>query len=203
MFARIIGIALATLITLLPAVDSCATAPSPDAVVTKLHDALLGAMKQAGTGHYADRYKALEPIVKEIFDFPKIGKIVMGRYWDTWDDKQKNAFMQLFSQLSTATYSSEFNSFDNEKFRHVDNVKLKDDQVLVKTELVKSNGDAVKLDYVVREIDNKWLIVNVTYDGVSDLSLKRADYTAILKDQGFDALMSKLNDKIAQYQKKN
>ena len=73
--------------------------------------------------------------------------------------------------------------------------------MLVRTELIKSNGEAVKLDYVLRQTAGHWLIINVIADGVSDLALKRADYTAILKDQGFDALIATLNKKIAQYEK--
>ncbi|MCZ6893424.1 MAG: ABC transporter substrate-binding protein, partial [Gammaproteobacteria bacterium] len=44
--------------------------------------------------------------------------------------------------------------------------------------------------------DNKWLIVNVIAQGISDLSLKRADYTAVIKKEGFDSLVNRLNDKI-------
>ncbi|MDH3928703.1 MAG: ABC transporter substrate-binding protein, partial [Deltaproteobacteria bacterium] len=38
-------------------------------------------------------------------------------------------------------------------------------------------------------------------EGVSDLSLKRADYTSYLKKNGFDALLKKLNEKIQNYAK--
>ncbi|MEE8316618.1 MAG: ABC transporter substrate-binding protein [Syntrophobacteria bacterium] len=41
--------------------------------------------------------------------------------------------------------------------------------------------------------------MNVVAEGVSDLSLKRADYTSYLKKKGFDALLRKLNEKIQQY----
>ncbi|MGH8605553.1 MAG: ABC transporter substrate-binding protein, partial [Gammaproteobacteria bacterium] len=60
-------------------------------------------------------------------------------------------------------------------------------------------GEAVRLDYVLQTKSDEWLIVNVIADGVSDLSLKRADYTSVLKSKGFDDLITVLNDKIAKY----
>jgi hypothetical protein len=36
---------------------------------------------------------------------------------------------------------------------------------------------------------------------VSDLSLKHADYTAVIKNEGYPALLARLNDKISKYAK--
>ena len=40
-------------------------------------------------------------------------------------------------------------------------------------------------------------IFNVIADGVSDLSLRRADYNSILKQEGYDSLVQHLRDKTA------
>ena len=68
--------------------------------------------------------------------------------------------------------------------------------VIVKTTLVKADGEKIPLTYLLRGSDNKWLIVNVIAQGISDLSLKRADYTAVIKKEGFESLVNRLNDKI-------
>ena len=71
--------------------------------------------------------------------------------------------------------------------------------MLVKTVLVKVDGDKVTLDYLLRKSDGLWRIVNVIAEGVSDLSLKRADYTAVIKNEGFNSLITQLNGKVASY----
>ena len=43
--------------------------------------------------------------------------------------------------------------------------------------------------------------MNVVAQGVSDLSLKRADYTAVIKSEGFDSLINRLEKKIAEMSK--
>ncbi|MGH8582913.1 MAG: ABC transporter substrate-binding protein [Gammaproteobacteria bacterium] len=193
--ALILGLAL-----LYAGLSPAAPNPAAVAVVDKLHETLIGVMKRAGTLGYQGRYRTLAPVVNGSFDFPRIAEIVLGRNWKDLNPEQRNAFTDLFIKLSTATYAARFDDFDNEVFRHVSDQTLRGNQVLIKTEIVKADGEAVTLDYILQDKGGKWLIVNVIADGVSDLSLKRADYTAVLKGQGFDALVVKLKQKIAVYE---
>jgi phospholipid transport system substrate-binding protein len=193
-------ITIAFFLFLLPPVSSAIDTSTPAAVVDELHTALLATMKKARELGYTGRYKALSPVVNKLFDFPSIAKTVVGRYWSKLDSHQRSLFIDTFTKLSTATYASRFDGFSGEQFKHVSDEPVRGGRMLVRTELIKSNGEAVRLDYVLHQTASRWLIINVIADGVSDLALKRADYTAILKDQGFDALIATLNKKIAQYE---
>ncbi|MCG3202639.1 MAG: hypothetical protein NFCOHLIN_02524 [Gammaproteobacteria bacterium] len=178
-----------------------ADAGDPAAPVARLHDALLDIMKRADELGYRGRYAAIEPVVNESFDFPAIGRIVMGRYWAGLTEQDKKEFLETFAKLSVATYASRFDGYDGEAFRTAGNDKQNENNALVKTELVKGNGETVSLNYQLRtDTDGKWRILNVVADGVSDLSLKRAEYASIMSTDGYAALMTKLNAKIAQYE---
>jgi len=71
--------------------------------------------------------------------------------------------------------------------------------VLVRTELLKSSGTRVHLDYVLQHRQGHWRIINIIANGVSDLALKRADYSSVLKRQGFQTLIDMLEHKIRRY----
>ena len=62
---------------------------------------------------------------------------------------------------------------------------------MVKTQLVRANGERVNLDYYF----NAGSVFNVVADGVSDLSLRRADYNSIIKQEGYDALIRDIEEK--------
>jgi len=47
--------------------------------------------------------------------------------------------------------------------------------------------------------EGRWSIINIIADGVSDLALKRAEYSHVLARDGFNALVSMLERKITQY----
>jgi ABC-type transporter MlaC component len=74
------------------------------------------------------------------------------------------------------------------------------DQV-VHARLIKSSGEPVKFDYIMRRTDGGWRIVNIIVDGVSDLALKRAEYTSVMRDQSFEALIAQLRQKVQDYAK--
>ena len=65
----------------------------------------------------------------------------------------------------------------------------------MKTEMVRANKEIVRLDYYFLNGG----VFNVVADGVSDLSLRRADYNSIIKSEGFLALLSHLRQKIDVY----
>ena len=166
------------------------------AVVETLHDALLSAMQQADELGYAGRHDLLAPVLGDSFDFQTIARIVLGRYRRDLGDDEMSAFMAAFERLSAATYASRFSGFDGERFE-TGAVEPQRSTLLVKTLLYTSDDEPVHLDYVLRASDDGWRIINVIAEGVSDLSLKRAEYTAVIKADGFDGLLTVLEDKIS------
>lgn len=172
-------------------------------LVDRLHETLLDVMKNSEDLGYQGRYDRLQPVVEDSFDFRTIARIVLGRYWKDLGEEQRMTFLETFSKLSTVTYASRFDGYSGELFRHVNEEPLRKGRVLLKTELVKGNGETISFNYILQTKDAKWLIINVIADGVSDLSLKRADYKSVLKSDGFTALVTKLDDKIAKHENKN
>ena len=179
----------------------CAPAESsqPSQVVAKLQSSLLSLMKQANQLNYKHRYQLLEPIVTKSHDLPFVAKITVGKYWKTFDDQQKTSFVDTFSRLSIATYADRFDGYGGETFFVGAQKELPRGKMLVETILTKSNGDKVQFNYLLRRDKNDWRIINIIVDGVSDLAVRRAEYTSILKSDGFSPLMAKIEDQIGRY----
>jgi phospholipid transport system substrate-binding protein len=182
---------------------SFAPADEPDAkqVIAQFQDTLIGVMKDAKSLGYKGRYDKLAPEVQASHDLPLIARVSAGQYWDGLNEQQRALLIKTFTELSVATYASRFDEYSGEHFQMVGEQPLRRGDVLVQSVLIKANGDKVHFDYQLRKTENTWRIINIVVDGVSDLALKRAEYTSILQDKGFDALLAKLNDKIAQYEK--
>jgi phospholipid transport system substrate-binding protein len=55
------------------------------------------------------------------------------------------------------------------------------------------------LSYRLGKKPEGWKVIDVYYNGtVSELALRRADYSSVLKRDGFDALIARVNAKIAE-----
>ena len=165
-------------------------------VISKLHNSLLYVMQNSRALGYQGRFDMLYPVISEIFDTPLIVQVILSRYWKDLDELQQNNFIDLFRHLSVATYASRFDSFDGEQFKELSRQELKKGRLLIKTELVRPNDGPVNLDYLMHENDGRWYIISVIADGVNDLSLKRAEYGAVIKDKGFDGLVEDIRGKI-------
>jgi phospholipid transport system substrate-binding protein len=176
-----------------------ATSPPAVDVVENLHTALLAVMKDGQKIGFKGRFGQLAPVITTSFDLPFIAKTAMGRHWESLDPSQKSRFVETFRTLSIATYAANFDSYAGERFKVVSEKELDHGQFQVRSQLIKSAGGEVSLDYILRQKDRQWRIINAIANGVSDLALKRADYSQFLKAKGFDALLAKLNEKIAQY----
>ena len=165
----------------------------PQAVNAKVDEfnALLIEVMQ--TAHLADRVAALEPGVAEFFDIDTISRITLGRTWRQLDDAQKSEFRGLLKALIVATYADRFDSYDRQRFVRLDALATRKGWV-VKTQLVRANSERVNLDYYF----NADSVFNVVADGVSDLSLRRADYNSIIKREGYDALIRHIRENIAE-----
>jgi len=179
----------------------CASAGNQGAtgIVEKLHSTLLDVMKDGEKIGYQGRYGRLEPVIKSSFDMPFISKTVLGKYWESLNNEQRSRFVEAFTRLSTATYAANFDSYSGEHFKMFPERETDGGRILVQSTLIKSDGGQVQLDYLLHRTGNQWRIVNIIAEGVSDLALKRADYSAFLKSKGFDALLKKVNEKVDQY----
>jgi phospholipid transport system substrate-binding protein len=168
-------------------------------VVEKLHTTLLAAMKEGDKIGYQGRYDQLAPVIKSSFDMPFISRTVLGKYWETFNNEQRSRFVEAFTKLSIATYTANFDSYSGERFKTLSEKEVSGGRILVQSQIIKSDGGQVELDYLLHRTDTQWRIINIIAEGVSDLALKRADYSAFLKSKGFEALLKKLDEKVAQY----
>ena len=150
--------------------------------VERLHTALLEAMQMAD---HPTREAYLRPVITDTFDARRIAGISLGRTWRSLDDVQRDDFVTLLMDLVVATYADRFDRYNDQRFV-TDAVETVQANVVVQTRLLRT-------DYVLKG----GRIFNVIADGVSDLSLRRADYNSILKQEGYDSLVQHLRDKTA------
>lgn len=179
-----------------------ASAENAEAVATvdNLHAALLDIMQNAESLGFSGRRERIAPVIHASLDLPFITRFAVGRYWKVLDAGQRDAIVEVFSRWTVAHYAARFNGYSGERFEFVSAEPSKRNRELVRTVLEVSDDQAenVTLDYLLHRKEGKWRIINVIANGVSDLSLKRADYGAVIQAQGLDGLIAKLEAQIGE-----
>ncbi|MCH9639253.1 MAG: ABC transporter substrate-binding protein [Betaproteobacteria bacterium] len=170
---------------------------SPDQVVHNLQTSLLQAMREGEQLDYQGRFEFLSPVINQTHDIDLIIKTILGAtLWFEMGVEQQTLLTDTFQKLSIATYAGRFFKYDGEQFEISEQQELPRDQVLVRSRLIKGDGDSVNFDYVLRQSKGQWRIVNILFDGVSDLAIKRSEYRAVLQRDGFSVLIEILEEKI-------
>lgn len=170
-------------------------------VVEKFQADLIDVMKHGKELGYEGRYKKLADSVAKSHDLTKIARIVIGKDWQDLSEAQQQKMIDVFSQLSIASYAYNFKDYSGESFRFDSQEETGRGGVILHYYLVVPKEKEVRFDYMLKEKGDTWQINNIIANGVSDLALKRSEYGSILKREGFDALIAKINDKISQYSK--
>ena len=176
-------------------------ANSAKQVVEKFQTELISVMKEGKKLGYAGRYAKLQDPVINIHDLPKIARVILGKDREALTPDQQKTLEDVIIRLSIASYAHNFKEFSGEEFAFDSEEETQRGQVVVHSHLNIPNDKPVKFDYMLKESEHNWRIINISANGVSDLALKRSEYTSILQKEGFDSLITKINEKIDGYSK--
>ncbi len=195
---RIGAVAVILFAALRPAAGTETTAQG---VVDQFHRSLIGVMTRAGELGYHGRFEALSPEIARAFHIPVMARIVAGKHWKTFTGDQKSALVEAFGRMTAATYANRFDGYSGERFRILGETPTRRKSVIVKSEIVKSDGESIPINYLMRRFKRGWRVVDVQLKGAySELATRRSEYSSILRRSGLATLLSEIADKVAVYE---
>lgn len=170
----------------------------PARVVGTLDGALLAVLRQAEGLGYRGRFERLAPAVDAAFDLDFMAEKSLGRHWKTLGAADRRRWLPLFREFTIANYAGNFDRYGGQRFETLGEEPGESETVLVRTRLVNPGGEDVELGYRLHQADGRWRIVDVHLNGtVSELALRRSDYSSVLARDGFEALLTTIRGKIA------
>ncbi|MDA3922646.1 MAG: ABC transporter substrate-binding protein [Salinisphaera sp.] len=175
-----------------------AAAEPAQTVVENLDSALVNTMKQGQKLGFAGRYKELAPVIDQSFDLNRIARLALGTSWSKLDSKQQMQYKSMFRKDTLATYASRFDSYSGQSFK-IKNVKDAPGGRRRVNTVIVSKGKEIPISYLLDNTGGTWKIVNVVAKGASDLALKRAQYTASIRDKGPDGFIQQFRIQLKKY----
>lgn len=167
------------------------------AVIRRLYDALLASMKTGRQLPFAQRYERLAPAVSAAFDLGLMCRIAVGPDWAKLTPEQQQRVRDAFARYTIATYANRFDDYGGEAFEVDPAPVANPNGSVVQSRIVKSNGEKVSLDYLMRQgADGGWKIIDVYLSGtVSELASRRSEFAAVLQREGADGLIRLLEQR--------
>jgi phospholipid transport system substrate-binding protein len=131
-----------------------------------------------------DREARFEALLERGFDMPRIARYVLGRYWTTASDNERQAFAQLFQRWVVQTYASRFKGYSGEQVKVIGE-RPENDGTVVTTEITSPSGaPPVKLDWRVGHQSGAYRILDVDVEGVSMALTEREEIDSVIQRSG-------------------
>jgi phospholipid transport system substrate-binding protein len=148
---------------------------------------------------YEGRHQQLAPVLEQSYDFPFMTRIALGPTWRELDERQRAELTKLFTDMSVANYAARFDGYEGERFEILGELPGPRDALLVQSRIVRPNDEPIELNYLLREFEDGWRIIDVLLDArYSELARQRAEFAAVLRNGGVPDLVATLERKIAQ-----
>lgn len=183
-----------------PAIAAPSTVADPAArqPVEQLHGALLAAMKGGDKLGFNGRAARVGEAVRAGFDLNGMAQLMVGRVtWAGLSPVQREAVVKAFTDFTVASYARNFRSFSGEAFSTLGQAPAPMGTTLVRTQLSIPGDRPVAFSYRMRsDAGGHWRIVDILLDGsISQLAQRRAEFAAVIRGGGVDALVATLKQK--------
>ena len=163
-----------------------------DAVRTSV-EAILDILKN-GSMNKAAKRSAMQLEIGKRFDFKTMSRHTLATNWKTASTEERQKFTALFRQLIQSSYAGKLEAYTNETVEYPAE-KTRDNKALVET-LIKTASADIPVNYKLYQKDDEWLVYDIVIEGVSLVSNYRSSYQTIVKKEGLDGLMLKMEEKL-------
>ncbi len=151
----------------------------------------------ANRAMYAKDPAKLDALVANVllpnFDTEYSARLVLGQTWRTATPDQRKRFVDAFYHSLLHNYGAALVDFTADRF-----VILPykgdpgDTTATVRTEVKRSSGDKVPVNFSLRKVDGVWKAWDVVIEGISYVKSFRTDFGAEIQQKGLDEVINRL-----------
>ena len=176
-----------------------AQASEPEALVKKITDEVLAAVKSDKDLAAGDKQKAVKLAEEKILpyvDFEEATRLAVGRGWKEASPEQRKKLIAEFRNMLVRTYSNAIGAYEGQTMKVLPSrVKPTESEATVRNQFLRPGGQPVLIDYSMRKTDAGWRIYDIVVEGVSLVLTYRSEFDAVVKQDGVDGLIKRLGQK--------
>ncbi|EPY00323.1 ABC transporter substrate-binding protein [Magnetospirillum fulvum] len=187
-------VALLALVVLVAGLSAPAQAGEPEAVIHAFNDRLLDVMKTGQKLGFKGRVEKLRPAVAAAYDMAAMTRATLGTAAAKMPPEDAARLAEAYTRFSVATYAAQFDDWNGERFEVGEARASTQGAVIVPSTIVPKEGDPVAIDYLLREDQGRWRVVDVYYQGtVSQVAVRRSEFLSIYRAKGLEGLIATLD----------
>lgn len=168
-----------------------------EAFVEELGNKVVALLKREDLATFSEREAAFRDILLDGFDISTISRAVLGPSWRELSSDDVTAYQNVFTDFVVRVYAVRFDGYSGETFRVTDVSDWYDGDIAVRTKIEFSDAMApINLDFIVREYEESYKIIDVYVEGTSMLITQRSEFAAVIDRHGLDGLLDELRARV-------
>ena len=197
-YRRLIGWSTTALIILLGALSASAAKERGPMDFLKSKDS---ALKPLLSNTQKNKKKILTAIGK-MMDFEALSRSSLGAHWDKRTPEEQKEFSITLRSLIEENLISRLKDSTEHEILYKDETVSPDKTAGSVTSMLKNGKDRraeeIEVVYKMKKKGAEWIVVDMITDGVSMVGNYQSQFNKIINDEGFEALMKKMKDKLAE-----
>ena len=141
----------------------------------------------------------LKDVINGLIDFDELSRRALGRNWDARTPAQRTEFVGVFRELVRAS------SVRKLGVHRADSISYRPAQVngaqATVTTIAWKDRKSAEIVYQMHQVGGEWKAWDVIVDGSSTMRTYRDSFTKEINSSGYDAMFSRLKDRLAQEQR--
>jgi len=138
-----------------------------------------------------ERRAAIRKEAEGVFDFTETAKRALGRHWQALAEKDRQEFTSLFTDLIERAYISKIERYSGERIAYAGEA-VDGGLATVRTRFVTKQGTEVPVDYRMQQRGDRWLVYDVSVEGVSLINNYRTQFDKIIQTSSYAELVRKM-----------
>ena len=132
----------------------------------------------------AERLARFRQLFQTDFDGAEIARFVLGRYWRSASEEERQEFLKLFEDYVVYVYGTRLSDFKGETFR-VRGSRIDGNGTIVSTDVFSPGATApIKVDWRLIAENGGFKITDVIIEGISLLVTQRSEFASIIQRHG-------------------
>ncbi len=147
-------------------------------------------------------YKISDELITPRIDFPRIARLVIGKYWRRASDSQRKQLIKEIKTLLIRSYVTAMTSYADDIIAHRNSIiyqpsryKPGDRKASVRATVEIGNGKTVNVQYQLYFKDGKWKIYDIRIEGISLAITYRTSFGETIRRDGLDSLIEQLAER--------
>ena len=145
-----------------------------------------------------NRETLVRDLLRQGLEMNFIGRFAFGNYWRKAKPAQRSEYLALFEFYVVKIYASWLARNTGERLIVVDARQANEKDVIVRTRIDRRNDPPFYVEWRVRVFAGRERIIDIASNGISLAGNQRLEFSAVIKRNGIDGLITFLRERAAE-----